>query len=184
MAVQTITYGDKSYLNENIDIPATNKVQDIDMNEIKSVVNNNANEFTENINLQKTYATNSYAGAAIPGSANAFNGFNIFNSYGNLTTSSNGITIGSGINGILVSGLVELQNATNNYNLVSAGLMKNGTVIESALTELRNSNGTQSCITLPTIIILVQEGDVIGIYGNGVQKTSIRRANLNVKAIF
>lgn len=43
MAVQTITYGDKSYLNENADIPATNKVQDTDMNEIKSVVNNNAN---------------------------------------------------------------------------------------------------------------------------------------------
>lgn len=46
MAVQTITYGDKSYLNENANVPATNKVQDIDMNEIKSVVNNNANELT------------------------------------------------------------------------------------------------------------------------------------------
>ena len=46
MAVQTITYGDKSYLNQNADIPATNKVQDIDMNEIKSVVNNNANELS------------------------------------------------------------------------------------------------------------------------------------------
>lgn len=43
MAVQTITYGNKSYLNENANIPATNKVQDTDMNEIKSVVNNNAN---------------------------------------------------------------------------------------------------------------------------------------------
>ena len=48
MAVQTITYGDKSYLNQNADIPATNKVQDIDMNEIKSVVNNNANETSNN----------------------------------------------------------------------------------------------------------------------------------------
>ena len=46
MAVQTITYDDKQYLNENVDIPATNKVQDTDMNEIKSVVNNNANETT------------------------------------------------------------------------------------------------------------------------------------------
>lgn len=50
MAVQTITYGDKSYLNQNADIPATNKVQDIDMNEIKSVVNNNANETNKNTN--------------------------------------------------------------------------------------------------------------------------------------
>lgn len=49
MAVQTITYGDKSYLNQNADIPATNKVQDTDMNEIKSVVNNNATETSKNI---------------------------------------------------------------------------------------------------------------------------------------
>lgn len=49
MAVQTITYDDKQYLNENADIPAINKVQDTDMNEIKAVVNNNANEL---INLQ------------------------------------------------------------------------------------------------------------------------------------
>ena len=48
MAVQTITYGDKSYLNQNADIPATNKVQDTDMNEIKSVVNNNATETNTN----------------------------------------------------------------------------------------------------------------------------------------
>jgi hypothetical protein len=46
MAVQTITYGDKQYLNENANIPATNKVEDTDMNEIKSVVNNNATELT------------------------------------------------------------------------------------------------------------------------------------------
>lgn len=60
MAVQTITYGDKSYLNQNADIPATNKVQDTDMNEIKAVVNNNANELSNNINtLQElnTYST-------------------------------------------------------------------------------------------------------------------------------
>lgn len=48
MAVQTITYEDKQYLNQNADIPATNKVQDTDMNEIKSVVNNNANETSNN----------------------------------------------------------------------------------------------------------------------------------------
>lgn len=50
MAVQTLTYGDKQFLNQNADIPATNKVQDTDMNEIKSVVNNNATETNTNIN--------------------------------------------------------------------------------------------------------------------------------------
>lgn len=48
MAVQTITYEDKQYLNQNADIPATNKVQDTDMNEIKEVVNNNAAETSSN----------------------------------------------------------------------------------------------------------------------------------------
>lgn len=44
MAIQTITYDDKIYINQNEDIPNINKVKDDDMNEIKSVVNNNANE--------------------------------------------------------------------------------------------------------------------------------------------
>lgn len=49
MAVQNITYDDKSYLNQNSDIADVNKCCDSDMNEIKSVVNNNATELT---NLQ------------------------------------------------------------------------------------------------------------------------------------
>ena len=49
MAVQTISYDDKSYINLNADIPAINKVMDTDMNEIKSVVNNNANELSSDI---------------------------------------------------------------------------------------------------------------------------------------
>lgn len=36
-----ITYSNKSYINQNADIPAANKVQDTDMNEIKTVVNTN-----------------------------------------------------------------------------------------------------------------------------------------------
>lgn len=44
MAVQLLTYDDKSFLNENPSIADVNKVNDTDMNEIKSVVNNNANE--------------------------------------------------------------------------------------------------------------------------------------------
>lgn len=44
MAIQTITYDDKVYINQNENIPNINKVNDDDMNEIKSVVNNNANE--------------------------------------------------------------------------------------------------------------------------------------------
>lgn len=44
MAVTTITYDDKVYINQNSNIPDINKVNDTDMNEIKQVVNNNAEE--------------------------------------------------------------------------------------------------------------------------------------------
>jgi hypothetical protein len=54
MAIQNISYSDKSYINQNASTPATNKVQDTDMNEIKSVVNNNASELNNllSLNLQ------------------------------------------------------------------------------------------------------------------------------------
>lgn len=49
MAVQTITYDDKTALDTQPDIADVNKVTDNDMNEIKSVVNNNANELNNRI---------------------------------------------------------------------------------------------------------------------------------------
>ena len=44
MAIQTITYSDKQAMGTQPSIPDINKVTDSDMNEIKSVVNNNASE--------------------------------------------------------------------------------------------------------------------------------------------
>lgn len=55
-----ITYTNKVALNENADIPNINKVTDNDMNEIKTVVNNNDDELTTiNTNLMNatTYST-------------------------------------------------------------------------------------------------------------------------------
>ena len=49
-----ITYADKSTMNENSSIPATNKCQASDMNEIKSVVNGNYNEVGNITNLTTT----------------------------------------------------------------------------------------------------------------------------------
>lgn len=40
--MQKITYDAKAYINENPSVPAINKVQAVDMNEIKTVVNTNA----------------------------------------------------------------------------------------------------------------------------------------------
>jgi hypothetical protein len=44
-----ITYNDKSYLNQNLDIPDVNKVNDTDLNEIKNVVNSNYDEFIDEL---------------------------------------------------------------------------------------------------------------------------------------
>jgi hypothetical protein len=46
MAIQSITYDNKTALNLNNDIPDINKVTANDMNEIKAVVNNNATELS------------------------------------------------------------------------------------------------------------------------------------------
>lgn len=54
MAVQTITYDDKSYLNQNSSIADVNKVNDTDMNMIKSVVNNNAGVLSNNVNISES----------------------------------------------------------------------------------------------------------------------------------
>ena len=61
MATQTIQYQNKVALNTNPDIADINKVTDNDMNEIKAVVNNNANETSNNttsITNLNTYSTN------------------------------------------------------------------------------------------------------------------------------
>lgn len=49
-----ITYTDKATMNENADIPAVNKVQASDMNEIKSVVNANWNALGDYVVEQGT----------------------------------------------------------------------------------------------------------------------------------
>lgn len=61
MSVNTITYTDKQQLNANASIPAINKCQAVDMNEIKSVVNTNANlvgDLTELNTTDKTSIVN------------------------------------------------------------------------------------------------------------------------------
>lgn len=84
--MQTITYTDKSVLNENAGIPDTNKCKAADMNEIKTVVNANANEFDSKKYCRLALNTN----ASIP--ANTYTQV-IFNQ---TISSLNGVTLNSG----------------------------------------------------------------------------------------
>jgi hypothetical protein len=75
MAVQTITYDDKSYLNQNSEIADVNKINDTDMNEIKSVVNNNATELSNiklNILWSNPNPTNNFSAQSITLSSNDY----------------------------------------------------------------------------------------------------------------
>lgn len=62
MAIQTITFTDKTQLYPNSDVADVNKVKAADMNEIKNVVNNNASELTSvntSLNNNIIYSTDS-----------------------------------------------------------------------------------------------------------------------------
>ena len=49
-----INYNDKQFLYQNADVPAENKVNDVDMNEIKQVVNENDDKIGDLNNLKTT----------------------------------------------------------------------------------------------------------------------------------
>lgn len=52
-----ITYADKSFVNQNANVPAINKVQDTDLNEIKSVVNGLVSD-TYSTDTEQSYSCN------------------------------------------------------------------------------------------------------------------------------
>lgn len=47
--ISKITYEDKASIHVDPSVPVINKIRDVDLNEIKSVVNNNADEFTNTV---------------------------------------------------------------------------------------------------------------------------------------
>lgn len=132
----------------------------------------------------KSWAALSYSGAAIAGSDSDFNGFDTITSNGNVTTASNGVTIGNGVNCVLVSCSVGIQNASSSYNLCYTGFRLNGVQVTASFLELRNFNGSQGTITCPSIPIQVSQGDVITFYANGNSSANIRRANLSVIGLY
>lgn len=156
MAAQTITYEDKQYLNENADIPATNKVQDTDMNEIKTVVNNNANELSNEMNHQYIVATVSSSQTITQDFKVPFNQ-TILNS-GNFTLTNSNIIIGENINHIRISFSAIIENWAGSTNYIGAIIKKNNIEVSQTI------NGSPSAYLsafLPSAIIEVEQNDVI-----------------------
>lgn len=157
MAVQTITYGDKSYLNQNADIPATNKVQDTDMNEIKSVVNNNATELT-NITGQILWTnpnpTNPMASQAITLSSSDYDMYEVI-FYGSFTGADT-LTTGR----IPKGGNFFLQQI---YNTGSGNILRSRKIQYVSDTSMTVTDGTQgettnNNVNIPVYIIGYKTG--------------------------
>lgn len=151
MAVQTITYDDKSYLNQNSDIADVNKVNDTDMNMIKSVVNNNATETSNNttaITSLNTYSTSEIAIGTYT------NGETIYKQTftGSYTSSSSRVTVN------LVSGIAKVVNcygmyspntSTPNTEFGAAQLGSAGGVDAYSQLQLTSAGVVRACFTTP-----------------------------------
>lgn len=101
MAIQTITYSDKQAMGTQPSIPDENKVTDSDMNEIKNVVNENANILEES----NTYSTTEKVvgtwidGKPIYRKAYSISGSLVQNAWTTLTSLSNVATLTKGLMG-------------------------------------------------------------------------------------
>lgn len=136
-----ITYATKSDINENPSVPASNKVQAVDMNEIKMVVNNNADA----THVWKTLGnTTGSTALAISGTVNELLAvvkinnndnvcLNIVIPFNILTTTSKGFNSGYVNNGLGVSSGCRVLASTTSINLSVAYLNGNDNLSSSTM---------------------------------------------------
>lgn len=157
-----ITYADKSTMNSNSSIPATNKCQASDMNEIKSVVNSNYTELLDAINDKNIICVGLSNNTNITVSATwthyqiPIN--NTIASVGSkltLNTSNKRIVVGDGVNYVKVSSIAGIRGIANGmeYNI-----RKNGTTIASTNFAVANAN-TFVPSAIANMVVPVSSGD-------------------------
>lgn len=109
-----ITYADKAAINENPNVNAINKIRDEDMNEIKSVVNENATTLDNLVvTTQTTSDTNTY-------SCNYINGTTLYND----ASGSNGtIQLSDSVSNYTYLEIYAKPNVTNYVPIVTKTLI-------------------------------------------------------------
>lgn len=154
-----ITYANKVTMNENASVPAVNKVRAADMNEIKSVVNENAirDVITAYLTSDITITT---GGAYVDISLNAS-----ISSGTKLTLNNNGIVVGSGITKVIVSAKIGLPSNKMSTGAKNIVIRKNGSIVDRNWLSISTTGNNG--LVLPSKLIDVQEGDVLklGYYG-------------------
>ena len=178
-----ITYADKSTMNENSSIPAINKCQASDMNEIKSVVNGNYNEVGNITNLTTTDKTsvvnainevneknilcvglNANTNVSVSKTWTHYN-ININNlvaSIGDKLTfnsSTHRVIVGDGVNYVKVSCFVAIRGIANS---IEYNVRKNGTTIASTNFVVPNA-GTFVPSSIANMVVPVSNGDYFDI---------------------
>lgn len=157
-----ITYADKSTMNSNPSVPAINKCQASDMNEIKSVVNDNYTELTNAINDKNIICvglssnTNVSVGSTWTHYSIPIN--NTIVSIGSkltLNTSNHRVIVGNGVSNVKVSTFAGIRGIVN---AIEFNVRKNGTTIASTNFAVSNA-GTFVPSSITNMVVSVSNGD-------------------------
>lgn len=181
-----ITYADKSAMNVNSTIPDINKVNASDMNEIKSVVNENYTEFLNAINdkniisasITSNYtltSTNSYIKLPLNTSLSAGTRLT-------LDSTNHNVVVGAGVSKVKISAKVS-------FNSVSASGVKWLSIFKNSETPIANPRTitARDMIYSTDTIVEVQQNDNISIQiigNNGdVIRNGIGYTNITIEVI-
>ena len=190
-----ITYDDKTSLATSA-LPRANKCTDSDLNEIKQVVNSNADELDENTtdiqDLRQDISTvneklnTKYILVTITTKSNIGGGYQILldsikdNIGGKFTLSNNRIIVGSGVSKVKVSASIFVEEPQGT-GYVWGQIRKNGNTQSSSIVPYNNGGGFLSS-SIPPTIFNVEQGDAItliadstcqGVLRNGASNTWI-----------
>ena len=184
-----ITYTNKQFVNQNSSVPAINKVQDSDMNEIKSVVNGllSSTQTTDStLGYNAPYINSVVKREIITGNLGSntsytnnavinFPSANITSTTTKITYSSGSFTIGSGISKVLISANVVIQyNATNN-KVYGFEIMK-GTASQATARCQKTVSNPVSIASAPKLID-VSQGDVLKLQFSTDSSTTTLQGN-------
>ena len=158
-----ITYQDKSYLNENADIPEVNKITAANMNEIKSTINTNDGAYRALINKYRNSitaqpSTNATLSTTNPTQVQLDTSI-VQGSF--LSLDNNAVVIPSGVSKVKVSAnILFLTGGVGSSSRRGIEIQKNGT--QYVYINIPSSETYTGCSITP-ILMSVQENDTISL---------------------
>lgn len=160
-----ITFNDKSYINENADIPEVNKITDANINEIKSVVNSNYDEHTDAVALisncimaqpstSKTLSTTNYEKISLETATTIGTKLTLDNV-------NKCVSVGAGVSKVMISGNILFSTGGTSSTRRGLSIYKNGTQI--MYNSIKGDTTYTGCSIAPYIID-VQENDTLELW--------------------